>query len=191
MLTFYLNLIENETEKRQIEDIYFTYKNQMYLLAQKILNNKHDAEDVVHDIFCSIASSHMDIIMNAATPDDVRNYLLKSVKNASISLIRKRKIRSDYEDRKRKEKCELSDNIFIDKVCEKFEFERFIKLLGIFDKKYREVLYYHLVLDLSVNETAEILGKAPNTVRQQIARGKNSVATYLRRDEKLNGNDKR
>ena len=86
MLAFYLSLIENEKEKRQFEDVYFEYKNQMYLLALKLLNNKHDAEDIVHDIFCSIASSHMDIITNAECEKDIRNYLLKSVKRIGDEL---------------------------------------------------------------------------------------------------------
>ena len=172
MLAFYLSLIENEKEKRQFEDIYFAYKNQMYLLALKLLNNKHDAEDIVHDVFCSVASSHMDIINNAECDKDIRNYLLKSVKNASISLIRKRKIRSDYEDMKRKEKVELSDNEFLNRLCNKMEAESLMKAMADMDEKYQEVLYYRLVLGLSTSETAKILGRPANTVKIQISRAK-------------------
>lgn len=179
MLAFYLSLIESEEEKCRFEEVYNTYKKQMAHLANSLLKNQYDAEDVVHDIFCSIASSHMDVITKATSEEDIRIYLLRSVKNASVSVIRKKKVRTDYEKTKLREKCELSDNAFVDKVCNKIEFERFLKILETLDQKYREVLYYHLVLDLSVNETAGILGKPPNTVRQQIARGKNIVAKLL------------
>lgn len=184
MLAFYLSLIENEKEKRQFEDIYFAYKNQMYLLALKLLNNKHDAEDVVHDVFCSIATSHMDIITNAECEKDIRNYLLKSVKNASISLIRKRKIRSDYEDMKRKEKVELSDNEFLNRLCNKMEVESLMKAMADMDEKYQEVLYYRFVLGLSTSETAKILGRPANTVKIQITRAKHILADSLMEKEK-------
>lgn len=179
MLAFYLSLIENEKEKRQFEDVYFEYKNQMYLLALKLLNNKHDAEDIVHDIFCSIASSHMDIITNAECEKDIRNYLLKSVKNASISLIRKRKIRSDYENTKRKEKIELSDNEFLNRLCNKMEAESLMKAMADMDEKYQEVLYYRFVLGLSTRETAKILGRPANTVKIQITRAKHILTDSL------------
>lgn len=179
MLVFYLSLIENEKEKRQFEDVYFAYKNQMYLLALKLLNNKHDAEDVVHDVFCSIATSHMDIITNAECEKDVRNYLLKSVKNASISLIRKRKIRSDYENMKRKEKVELSDNEFLNRLCNKMEADSLMKVMAELDKKYQEVLYYRFVLGLSTAETAQILERPANTIKIQISRAKQILTDSL------------
>lgn len=182
MLTFYLSLIDNEEEKCRFEEVYNTYKKQMAHLANCVLKNHYDAEDVVHDVFCSIASSHMDIITKAASEDDIRIYLLRSVKNASVSVLRKNKVRTDYKNMKRMERFELSDNTFVDKVCNKLEFERFLKILETLDSKYREVLYYHLVLDLSVSETAKILGKSPNTVRQQIVRGKNIVANLLKEE---------
>lgn len=179
MLAFYLSLIENEKGKRQFEDIYFAYKNQMYLLALKLLNNKHDAEDIVHDVFCSVASSHMDIITNAECEKDIRNYLLKSVKNASISLIRKRKIRSDYENMKKKEKIELGDNEFLNRLCNKMEVESLMNAMADMDEKYQEVLYYRFVLGLSTSETAKILGRPANTVKIQISRAKHILADSL------------
>lgn len=184
MLAFYLSLIDNENDKLRFEEVYHTYKKQMAFLAKSILKNHHDAEDVVHDVFCSVASSHMDIITNAATEDDVRNYLLKSVKNASISLIRKRKVRSDYEDKKRSEKSELNDTEFLDRICDKFELEEFIAKLELIDEKYREVLYYRIVLEMSAIEISKIVNRPPNTVRQQIARAKNLVlALYTDKEE--------
>lgn len=51
MLSLYLSLIENETEKTKFEAVYYTYRKQMFLLANSILNSKQDAEDAVHDVF--------------------------------------------------------------------------------------------------------------------------------------------
>lgn len=185
MLTFYLSLIENENDKIRFEEVYYKYKKQMAHLAFSILHNHHDAEDVVHDVFCSVASSHMDVITNAKNENDVRIYMLRSVRNASISVLRKKKVRTDYEREKYTEKSTLSDNDFIDRVCANVEYERIVGLIDSLDTKYRDVLYYHLVLDLSVKETAEILGREPNTVRQQLFRGKNMVADMLTKEGEI------
>lgn len=179
MLAFYLSLIDNENDKIRFEEVYYTYKKQMAHLANSILHNHHDAEDVVHDVFCSVASSHMDVISKASSEGDVRIYLLRSVRNASISVLRKKKVRTDYENTKRREMAVIKNEDFIDQVCAKTEYEEVVELIDTLEPKYRDVLYYHLVLGLSVKETAELLGRETNTVRQQLFRGKNMVVDMI------------
>ncbi len=184
MLAFYLSLINEEDDKKQFEEIYHTYRKQMFLLASSILKNEYDAEDMVHDVFCSVASSHMHIITNAKKTADIRNYLLKSVKNASLSLLRKKKVRLEYEESSGKEETYFSDDEFLDRICRNSDTEELMKAMATLDEKYREVLYYHFVLDLSVPDTAKTVGREFNTVKKQIARGKNILSDLLLRKEK-------
>lgn len=179
MLAFYLSLIVNEKDKILFEEVYNKYHKQMAHLANSILHNQEDTEDVVHDVFCSVASSHMDVINNAKCEADLRIYMLRSVRNASISLLRKKKVRSDYEEKVRREKCKINNDEFIECVCAKIHYDEIVKLIDTLDAKYREVLYYNLVLDLSVKETAEMLERETNTVRQQLYRGKNMLIAKL------------
>ncbi len=151
----------------------------MFHMANSILKNEQDAEDIVHDVFCKIASSHMDTITNAKKEEDIRNYLLKSVKHASISATRKRKVRSDYEEKQKKDKSELSDNEFLDKLCNSLDSEKLMKAMDSLDEKYREVLYYHLVVGLSTFEMAKMLDRKQSTVQKQIARGKNLLVVLF------------
>ena len=179
MLTFYLGLIETESDKRRFEEVYNSYKKQMGYLAKSLLGNQQDAEDVVHDVFCKIASSHLSVISAAENETDVRNYLLKSVKNACISMQRNKKLRADYADEKHRVKYELSDSEFLDAVCQEIQYEDFLQVLALLDEKYREVLYYHLVVSLSIKETAKTVGRPPNTVKQQLARAKRKAVSLL------------
>lgn len=172
MLAFYLSLIENEIEKNRFEEVYRTYRKQMFTLARTILKNNHDAEDVVHDVFCSIATSHMDIICNSENESDIRNYLLKSVKNASVSVIRKRNVRIDYLKEKQEKELIITDDEFIEYVCSKLDCQDIIETIDCLDDKYREVLYYHFVLCLTIPETAQVLDRNFNTVQKQLVRGK-------------------
>lgn len=179
MLTFYLSLIENENGKNKFEEIYYTYRKQMFSLAFSILNNKQDAEDAVHDVFCSVASAHMDVIFNAKTETDIRNYLLKSVKNASVSLIRKRKVRADYQEDIIANISVPDDKQFIDEICRKLDYADVTEAMDSLDNKYREVLYYHFVLGLTIPETAKILDRKTNTVQKQLVRGKSKLLSKI------------
>lgn len=179
MLTFYLGLIETETDKRRFEEVYRTYKKQMGYLAKSLLGNQQDAEDVVHDVFCRIASSHLSVITTAENEADVRNYLFKSVKNACISVQRGKKVRANYTNEKHFENDGLSNSEFLDTVCREIEYEDFLQTLASLDEKYREVLYFHLVVGLSIKETAKTVGRPPNTVKQQLARAKRILVNLL------------
>lgn len=172
MLAFYLSLFDSEAERSRFEEVYRTYRKQMFTLARTILKNKHDAEDVVHDIFSSIALSHMDVLCNAENEDDIRNYLLKSVKNASVSVIRKRNVRTNYLKEKQEKKLIITDDEFIESVCSKLDCQDIIETIDCLDDKYREVLYYHFVLGLTIPETAQVLDRNFNTVQKQLVRGK-------------------
>ncbi len=172
MLAFYLSLIDGEIEKNRFEEVYQTYRKQMFALARTILKSNHDAEDVVHDIFCSIAISHMDIVCNIKNESDIRNYLLKSVKNASVSVIRKRNVRTNYLKEKQEKDLIITDDEFIESVCSKLDYQDIIETIDCLDDKYREVLYYHFVLGLTIPETAQVLDRNFNTVQKQLVRGK-------------------
>ena len=51
MLVFYVSLIESDDNKTKFEIIYEEYKNLMYYVANQILGDTKDSEDVVHDAF--------------------------------------------------------------------------------------------------------------------------------------------
>ena len=191
MLAFYLSLIENESEKKKFEDVYLAYRKQMFILANSILKNKQDAEDIVHDVFCYVASSHMHVINNAENLSDIRNYLLKSVKNASMSLIRKRNTQINYFDRTREKNQSPNDNRFVDEICLRLDCQDVINVMDSLDDKYREVLYYHFVLDLTIPETAELLNRNYNTVQKQLVRGKEILLKKIQKGDTQNVDEKR
>lgn len=125
----------------------------------------------------------MEIILNAGSEADIRNYLLKSVKNASISAIRKRKVRFEYEEAVATENTEFSDEEFFDKLCNKLDVSELMNAMEALDNKYREVLYYRFVIGLSTTETAKLLDREPSTIRKQISRGKSILIGSLSEKE--------
>ena len=49
-----LQTIESEEDKSKFEGIYYRYRKLMFHVAMKILHNRQDAEDAVHQAFVSI-----------------------------------------------------------------------------------------------------------------------------------------
>lgn len=170
MLAFYMSLADSY-DRSLLEQIYNNYRKQMFYLARTIVKSDEDAEDVVHDVFCSVAV-RMQVIRNAPCEKDRRNYLLKATKNKAINALHKRNIRIDYNISISDDADSMSDKDFLDELCNRIQADKLLEVMKELDGKYCEVLYYHFVLGLSVKDTAELLGRNMQTVAKQISRGK-------------------
>ena len=54
MLTLYLQMLDTPEEKVRFEEVYLTYRGLMYHTANRILHNRQDAEDAVHNAFLQV-----------------------------------------------------------------------------------------------------------------------------------------
>lgn len=175
-LSFYLAAIETEEEKISFEKIYLTYRKQMLFLALSILKNKPDSEDAVHDAFIGIANN-MKTIQNLTVPDDLRNYVLKAAKNASLNILNRKKIRNECTSLYDNE--DIADSSFMDALCKKAEYTEVVRAIEKLDDIYRDALYYHFVLDLPIQKISKLLGRNPQTIKKQIYRGKKILLAIL------------
>lgn len=164
-----------------IEEIYHTYINQMYALAFSMLHNQMEAEDAVHDVFVRVASN-LSILEKIPTQDDMRNYLLKATKNTALNMIRKKNHEAIYSETagsERKSIPSLSDDEFVESIFRKAAYGEIVQAILNMDNKYSDVLYCHFVLELTVPETAKVLGRNISTVKQQLVRGKKMLLSSL------------
>ena len=53
-MLIYLALIDSDAEKSKFEITYRAYRDLMFHVAYKILNNQQDSEDAVHQAFLKI-----------------------------------------------------------------------------------------------------------------------------------------
>ena len=189
MLVFYLTLIDDEKDKDRFEKLYHSYKNQMTYVAMSIVQNDVDAEDIVHDVFVKIATRHMDTVNQISEEVDLRNYMLKATKNTAINWKEKKKRYLYTTDKTEKSTFDsnVSDDRFIEYLCEKAEYDRVLEGMKALEPRYRDVLYYHFVLEMSVAEVAKYLDQSMAATKQQLVRGKKKLLLLL--GEKENGND--
>lgn len=85
----YIQMIDAPEEKDKFERLYLKYRDLMFYIANKILQNEQDAEDAVHAAFLSIAEN----MEKVSTPDcpKTKGYIVTITENKAIDLYRKKK----------------------------------------------------------------------------------------------------
>ncbi len=183
MLSLCLAYLDNEEDEKLFEDIYYSYRKQMIALAISFLKNETDAEDAVSAVFLTVASKTWDVVKCIQSEIDLRNYLLKATKNKSLNMMSSKD--RNHISLNSTPKLDLNDipnlrdDTFAEILCEKIEYEEIVKAIKLLEDKYRDVLYYHFVMEFSVPETAKLLGRTVTTTKQQLVRGKKMLLKLL------------
>lgn len=134
-------------------------------------------------MFLRIAQKYFDIVRGIEDETDLRNYLLKATKNTVINKIKQKKKENVSLDTVIEYNMdnieELSDDTFIEFLCNKIDYEQIIEAINSLEEKYRYVLYYHFVMELSVPQTAKSLNQTLTTTKKQLVRGKKMLLNLL------------
>ena len=170
MLVLYMSFIDDEIHRRLFEEIYITYRKQMFLVARAVLSNDSDAEDAVHDVFLKIAKSQMQKIGSIQEAADALP--LTDVKGEIVL----EHVVFGY-------KKELSDDQIVDMISNGMAYDRILQVIASLDDIYRDALYAHFVLELSIPETASLLNCKTATAKQRLVRGKKLLQKQLLEEE--------
>jgi len=85
----YLQLIETAEDQHKFEIIYKAYRDELYHIANDILHNSHDAEDVVHYGFLKLAENILKV--GDPTCPKTKGYIVTIVENRAIDIYRAKK----------------------------------------------------------------------------------------------------
>ena len=182
MILLYTGFSDDENCRSYFEKVYFQYRSQMINIANQILHNYDDSEDAVHDVFCNIAAKHMHILYEIQNDNDLKNYLFKATKNTAINILKKRKQTPLYLDALDEDFSgipELSDNDFLDTICSKFDYDTILEAISDLPDTYRDVMYYHFVLEFTVSRISKSCGLKVSTVKKQLVRGKKKLLSKI------------
>lgn len=154
-------------------EVYNLYKNMLYNSCYRILKNKEDAEDCMHDAFIKGFQK----IQQVADDMHIGAWLRRIAINTSLDKIRKEKNTFWAEETKEIE-AEVEE-IEI-KEAEEISIDFIKECINQLKEKYRIILILYLIENYNHREIAALLNLNESTVRNQYARGKSQLAAVLK-----------
>ena len=178
MLLLYTAMIDDTQDQLRFEDIYYSYRKQMLLVAQRILHDPMEAEDAVQTAFLGIARQIKHI--PAGNPQIVRSYVLTAAKNAALNMLTKRQQQNELLSISELDVAD--DHNLFDQIASSQDYELLFKAIRKLPAIYREVLMLKYVQELTMKEIAALLGRKFTTIHQQITRGKKLLIAQCREE---------
>lgn len=169
-MMIYLQMIDTPEDRSKFEQIYIEYRDLMFYIANRILNNQQDAEDVVHEAFLKVAE-HIEKIGDPKCPK-TKSFVVIVVENKAIDLYRKRSRHPTVEW------DEALQGESVTCECENVLAECIMKLPA----RYREVISLHYHHGYSRKEIAKILGLSYGATSQLELRAKKRLMELYERE---------
>lgn len=154
----------------------------MWSVARKTVRDESIAEDAVQEAMTAIfRKAH-----TFRGDSKVSTWMYTIVQNACIDLLRKESARPQLSSASDEEKIPTTT----------FDEQSDIKVvitqaLGLLPEDQRFALTMTIIEGYSIEEAAAIAGVAPGTIKSRSARGRESLANYLRESSDFSGNPNR
>ena len=176
-MPIYIQMIETPEEKSKFEQIYLEYCDLMFYIANRILHDKQDSEDVVHEAFLKIIKM-ISQIDNPKCPK-TKNLIVIMVERVAIDLWRRRQklqyVPIDEED----------IDLVSAKPIEDIESQSSLALaIATLPAKYRELLLLRYDNGFSEAEVAQIMSMSLSNVHKSIQRAKKKLQSILEKQER-------
>lgn len=162
------------TRKQEVETLFRQHYRQMYRLATLLLHDNAVSKDIVHDVFAQLLTSSTEL-----HEETVAAFLLTSVRNRCLNVIRDRKIQERVQ---RLYLLDLDTTIIPpDLFCEELKaLSEGISLLT--PPVCREVVELHFRDNLTFREIAVRLGVSETTIYKHLRRALQQLREHLKRD---------
>ena len=156
-----------------LEQIYDKYETYLITVATGLLNNRHAAEDVLHDFFVSFVQSADRVKLSG----NLKAYLATCVANLARNKIKRRQI----------EPAALNDDIEIESVAlepeslavKQEEASLVNHAMSQLPYEQREVIVLHLQGNMKFTQIAKLRGTSVNTIRSRYRYGLDKLKSLL------------
>lgn len=170
--------------------LYDIYVDQIYRFIYFKVPRKEEAEDLTGEVFLKTWEYINE--MGAEVIDNLRAFLYQTARNTVIDFYRARNqkefVALPQEDEEEKSKAELIDQKqdLVEKIELASDIEEVKKALQKIREEYREIIVLRFVEEMSVTETAEILGKSEGAVRVLLHRAVAALKDQVQLKENKN-----
>ena len=175
MLVF-TQMLEAPDERLKIEEIFHTYGNLMFHVANKILNNDHDAEDAVQQAMFAIYQN-LEKFSEIKCPQS-RSFIVTIVERKAIDLYRAKQRNTvvPFEE----EFINVPAPSVVDAAAERTDLA---KAMAMLPTRYRELLFLKFDNGYSEREIAVMCSMTEANVKKTIQRAKKKLESILKGQE--------
>jgi len=158
-----------KTEKENsLEIVYDRYAGMLMRVAYSMLQNREDAEDAVQNVFFKYLKKQPTF----SSDEQQKAWLIKVTVNQCKDALRRRSFRSH-----------LGLQEIEDVGKEDHHPHPMMELIFTLPEKYRQAVVLHYLEDLSVAETAKILGVSESAVKMRLSRGREMLKELFGEEE--------
>ena len=175
MLVF-TQMLETADERLKIEEIFHTYGNLMFHVANKILNNDHDAEDAVQQALFAIYQN-LEKFSEIKCPQS-RSFIVTIVERKAIDLYRAKQRNAvvPFEE----EFINVPAPSVVDVAVARTDLA---KAMAMLPTRYRELLFLKFDNGYSEREIAVMCSMTEANVKKTIQRAKKKLESILNGQE--------
>lgn len=155
-----------------LEKIYDKYETYLITVATALLNNTHDAEDILHDFFVSFVKSADKIKLKGS----LKAYMATCVANLARNRIKRRQLEplaaGDIQTEYIASRAELlaiqkEETVILNRAMSQLPYEQ------------REIIILHLQGNMKFTEIAQLRSASVNTIRSRYRYGLEKLRTLL------------
>ena len=156
----------------KLEKLFKQHYRQMYRLATILLHDDAESKDVVHDIFAHLLDDHRDL-----REETVESYLLTSVRNRCLNVIRSRQIQERVE---RLYLLDFDTTIIPTERLDE-ELKTLHKGIDLLEPPVcREIILQHFRDGVTFKEIACRMGVSETTVYKHLRRALSQLRTHFK-----------
>lgn len=171
-----MSMIENNTHKLKFENLYRDYRQLIFYKANEILQDKHLAEDAVHQAFIRIIQNLDKIDENNC--HKTKGFIVIITENIAIDMYRKLKKEKTIPFEKIEYKIkDLSPSV--EDIFEQNNESLLMKGIALLPSNYSSVIFLKYSHGYNNKEIGQILNISEENVRQRIFRGKKKLLEII------------
>lgn len=172
-------VIENEEQRNELAALYTKYKNILYAIAHSNLHNEVDAEDAVQEVFSEIADKPETFF--GVPPEKRPAYLKSMVKKLSVNMFNAQNKIPKVSMDELTEKFETVSVTLENALFDKIDYNEVMEFVNKLPKMQRNVLIFHCLYDLSIDETALRLNISISGVHKHLFLARKAVRAFVDR----------
>lgn len=166
-------------KRREVEKVYYTYRDDMFMAAFEVLHDEMLAEDAVSESFVRVIKLWDRLKFDNKLK--TKRFLLVVCRNVAIDIYRKSKKVNEvlYEETE----SEIAIDNTIQTVISRESVEKIMSIIADLDPIYKDVLIMQKFCGVKRCEIARLFGITEETVTKRLQRAKTKIREEMRKED--------